>query len=159
MQKSLILLILALFLGACEKMDPNPELRDPIFRDLKDQLAMTEKMKQDEEKQLLEHQKNLKAVVPQTGQIKFAQKRIFDSQNKLTRYEQQIKYWKIRIIERKNHTRERYAQAFHKKEEWPVPTEFIQYQSEKRLREAKLSWDVKSRLERAGEGRSPAKTH
>lgn len=152
-----LLIILLLALVGCEKMDPAPELKDPIYKDLQDQLSSAQKQLSDEIKVLSDHNKALTAVVPQTGQIKYAKKRVFDSQNRISRFEQQVMYWKIRIVERQKHTRREYAQAFHSKKEWPRPEEYQQYLSEKRLRAAKNNWDSRERIENAkAQSRTPS---
>jgi hypothetical protein len=137
--------IISLFLAACNKPEPNPELKDPIYQDFQTELSIVDKNLEGAKKQLAEHEATLAAVVPQTGQIKFAQKRVFDAQNVISTFEQQKKYWMIRAEQRRNYVRKKSMQAFQKGEKWEDPTELEEYMTEKRLRAAKLHWDSKQR--------------
>ena len=75
--------ILLLLLSSCNKPDPNPELKDPIYQDLLKRVKEMDSQIAEETKTLEEHKGALAKVVPQTGQNKYAQKRVFDSENKL----------------------------------------------------------------------------
>ena len=96
---------------------------------------------------LADHKAKLAEVVPQTRQIDFAKRRVFESESRVHRYQQQIKYWKIRIFSRVKYARKSYEQAFAQGRPWPDPKEFQIYQAEKRLRAARLQWDINQRLE------------
>ena len=133
--------------SACEKRDEAPELKDPIYIDMNSQLSAAEKSANDARLKILEGTNELKSAVPQTGQSKLAQKKIFQAEKLKSIYEQQIKYWKIRINERAMQARIEYNKAFTAKEKWPKPEEYERYLSEKRLRLANIQWDAKSRLE------------
>ncbi len=130
----------------CDKPDPTPELGDGIFQDLNAQLAATQKMIADATKQLDEHKANVHKAKPQTGQIKFAEKRVWDTEKAIDLLVQQEKYWKIRIAERKKVARIEYLKAFKDGKSWPDPKELEEYKVEKRLRQAKLQWDVRQRI-------------
>ena len=153
MLKRLLSLTIILFaLSACNKPDPAPELKDPIYSDLTASLAATTQALEAEKKALEEHQKALKEVVPQTGQIKYAQKRVNESQERITKLEQEKQYLELKVEARKSVSRKTYLAAFKKGEPWPDPKEFESYQAEKRLRNAKKTWDVKERIKEAGLG-------
>jgi hypothetical protein len=157
----LLTALVIVLLGACEQRDPAPELKDPIYLDLIAQLSISQRAMAAEEKQLAEFKSKLDDVVPQTKQIDFAKKRVFESQSRMEKHEQQIKYWKIRIVERQKHARRYYNESYSKGEVWPNPKEFQVYQSEKRLRQSKIQWDIRQRLEdfeRASE-RKPSSAH
>lgn len=143
-------LFIILTLTACNKPDPNPELKDPIFADLQTQLGAATQSLEAEKKKLEGFEKDLAAVVPQTGQIKYAQKRVFESQALVNKWEQEKAYLELKIEQRKNTAVKSYKKAFAKKEEWPDPKEWTSYQAEQKLRNAKRSWDVKSRMKEAG---------
>lgn len=97
-------------------------------------------------KELEGFEKDLSLVAPQTGQIKYAQKRVFEAQDKIAKLEQLEKYWKLKAIERKAFSRRKYLEAYSKKETWPNPQEYEEYLAEKKLIEAPRAWNVKSRL-------------
>jgi len=86
-----------LALTACNKPDPNPELKDPIYSDLQTQLTAATQSLEAEKKKLEGFEKDLAAVVPQTGQVKYAQKRVFESQALVTKWEQEKAYLELKI--------------------------------------------------------------
>lgn len=140
------LLLISLALTSCNKPDPNPELKDPIYNDLNSRFASTNQALEAEKKALQEHEASLKEVVPQTGQILYAKKRIYDSQAKIQRLSQEVKYLELKIASRKREAKQSYAEAFKKGEEWPNPTEFTAYEAQNKLRAAKPTWDAGARV-------------
>lgn len=148
----LLLLSLFLMLSACSKPDPNPELKDPIYNEFVS-LAATANSELEAEKKALEgFEKELQDVVPQTGQIKFAQKRINDSKAKISRIQQEKKYFELKVTARKALAKSQYAEAFKNKTVWPDPKEWQTYEMEKKFRAAKKTWDVKERMKQLGVG-------
>jgi hypothetical protein len=146
------LLLLFPLLGACEKKaDPNPELRDPIYSDFKAELGLAEQGIAAEKKTLEGHEQELKEVVPQSGQIKFAQKRIYESRDKITKLEQRKLYFELKIKARMAEARKAYRAAFNKGEEWPDPKEYDEYKVASKLRrDGLIGWNVENRMEQAG---------
>jgi hypothetical protein len=145
-------LLLVPLLGACEKKaDPNPELRDPIYADFKAELAIAEQGIVAEKKTLEGHEQELKDVIPQSGQIKFAQKRIYESRDKITKMEQRKLYFELKIKARLAEARAAYRKAFAKGEEWPDPKEHEEYKVASKLRrDGLIGWNVENRMEQAG---------
>lgn len=141
------ILFVCLFLAACSKPDPQPELKDRIYLDMKSELDISEKALAEVQKTLAEHQAALGKVVPQTGQIRYAQKRVWEAEAATSKIEQQKKYWIIRMDDRKMYVRKKSLESFHKGQEWDDPKEWEAYDTEKRLRRAKLQWDVRQRRE------------
>lgn len=141
----------AIFLGllafSCNKPDAKPELRDPIYQDMMAQKEITARDLAAAQKSLEEHQANLSNVVPQTGQIKYAEKRFWEAKKLVETLSQQEKYWIIRIRERIKYARTAYLKAYEKGESWPDSKEIDEYMAEKRLRQAKKKWDVKQRMD------------
>ncbi|ASD62089.1 hypothetical protein B9G79_00190 [Bdellovibrio bacteriovorus] len=146
------LFLLTFSLIACSKPDPNPELKDPIFNDYQSQLGATSAALESEKKGLEGFEKELAEVVPQTGQIKYAQKRVRESKEKITRLEQEKQYLELKIEARRKEAKRSYSKAFKKGETWPDPQEWASYQTEQRFRNAKKSWDVKERMKEVGLG-------
>ncbi|MNJ91076.1 hypothetical protein D3C87_87210 [compost metagenome] len=157
--KIITLLFLSfLALSGCNKPDPTPELKDPIYGDLNSRLGAVTAELSAEKKVLEGHQLTLSQVTPQTGQIKYAQKRVYESQAKITKMEQEKQYLELKIQERKKESRRSYNKAFQKGETWPDMAEYDSYKAEIRLRNAKRTWDVKERMKSAGilESKAPA---
>lgn len=144
----LLLLFLPPLLLACNKPEANPEARDPLYQELQSQKSLVTKLIADTQKKLEEKKTELNSVKPQTGQIKYAQKRLWETQRALDTLIQQEKYWTLRISEREKVARTDYLKAFREGKPWPDPKEFEEYSVEKRLREAKQDWDQKKRIEK-----------
>ncbi len=138
------LFLTATGLVSCNKRDPNPELSDTIYLDLKSELEIAQKNLAAEEAQHLRVAEELKAVVPQTGQNKFAVKRLFESDNNLDRYKQQVKYFEIAVALRKNQAKSRYLENLTSGgRPWPDQAEIDDYRARLKLQKAKLSWEKK----------------
>jgi hypothetical protein len=148
--KFITAILLILTLTACSKPDPNPELKDPIYSDLQAQVGAATAALEAEKKKLEGFEKDKMEVVPQTGQIKYANKRIYESQAAITRLEQQVEYLKLKVEQRARTAQAAYKKAYANKQEWPDPKEWSSYQAEQKLRNAKRSWDVKARMRDAG---------
>lgn len=140
------------FLVSCEKKDPNPELRDPIYQDLNSQLESTGSsinqitVRIDEIRSAIkdmEQAPNKKKLISQLNEA-------ISVKNKL---EQQQTYWKIRIFDRKSHIRKLSisSQDLYKADQHEIEV----YMSEKKLRQAKNAWDVKQRFQELGAEYSP----
>lgn len=139
-------IVLSLLVISCNKPDPHPELKDPIYSDVTATLASTTQALEAEKKTLDEHLKALGDVVPQTGQIKYAQKRVDESRARIIFLEQEKQYLELKRTARQREARQSYTTAFKKGETWPNPAEWRAYEAEKRLRGAKRNWDVKERM-------------
>jgi hypothetical protein len=143
----ILLLGLSLLLFACNKPDPNPELNDKIYADLKEQAESTKKAIEETQKAIDEHKAEIDKVKPQTGQIKYATKRYWEAQDAMNALVQQKKYWEIRMQQRFHSDQVEYLKAFKEGKPWPNPKEYEEYMSEKRLRQSKSHWDVRKRME------------
>ena len=141
-----VALVLIFGLMGCNKKDPNPELSDEIYKDLVSELDIAKKRVADEENQYARVKKEFEIVVPQTGQIKYAQKRVFESEQNLNSYKQQAKYFEIKLEQRKIFVRERYLESFLKDgRQWPDEEEIKDYRLRLKLQRAKLDWNKKDK--------------
>ncbi len=147
---SRLIILTSFFLLGCEKPNPNPELSDPIYLDLKAQTEELSKALEAEKKGLEEHLINLSKVVPQTGQIKYAQKRVSEAREKVQKIEQELRWFEVRTESRKNFSKKSYMSAWRKKETWPDPKEFEEYKKMKDMRSIPLSWSLKKRYKDLG---------
>lgn len=156
--KILAALILIFLVTGCNKPDPNPQLQDPIYNDLKQTVNALEGLVQAEEKSLEGFEKELSEVIPQTGQIKYAQKRVQETKERLGRLRQEKTYYELKTEAQERISKKSYTKAFQKGEKWPNPRDWEVYQAEKRLRTAKKTWDVKERMRELGLDSEPAST-
>lgn len=140
----LILTIAVLF--GCNKPNPNPELADPIYSDLQNRAQDSQKELDSEKKKLDGFKKELDAVKPQTGEIKYAQKRYFESEAKVQRLEQEVKYYELKAQSRKRFAKQEYMKAFIAGKTWPVPDEAEAYKVHRELSSIPTSWDSRKRV-------------
>jgi len=144
----LSLFLCFLFLG-CNKPDPDPEHLDPIYADLVQMTGATHSELESAKKDLEGHQKELADAVPQTGQNKYAIKRIEEVQARINKLEQLEIYYDLRAKSRLKDDRLSYLKAFNEKKPWPLPEEWEAYEAEKRLRQAPKDWNARTRMEEA----------
>jgi hypothetical protein len=137
-----------LLLG-CEKPNPNPENIDPIYADLQKRQAEAHSQVEGAKKDLESHEKELQDAVPQTGQNKYALKRIEETKEKLNHLEQMELYYEFHVKSRLKDDRISYLKAYKAKKPWPPPEEIEAYEATKRLEEAPRTWDARARLQQA----------
>lgn len=147
---NILLLLIPLFFTSCKKEDPNPELKDAIYQDILAQEGENQKVIADIDKKIEEAKKTLAESKPQTGEIKRNTKRLFDLESTKAKLKQQEMFWKIRKFERLKFVRRN--KSLSTEEEWTTKTksEYEIYLSEKKLRQAKNSWDLKQRFRDEG---------
>jgi len=157
----LFFIALSLCIFGCNKPNPNPEKIDPIYADLQKRYAEYKKYADDEKKTLSEHEKTLKEAKPQTGQIKYAEKRYYESKLRLEKLEQMVRYFEIRIESRLQYARADYLKSWNKKEAWPKANEYSEYLSVIEAQMKRMSWDPKERIKnyKEEEARSKIKTN
>lgn len=144
--KKLVFLVFLGVLSACNKPDPNPELKDPISQDIQSNIKSIEAQLATERKNLADAEGEIKKAVPQTGQIKFARKHYFDVKARMEKLEQELRYYRLREESRKYEARADYLKAFDKKEAWPSPEEFENYKIAESARKKSRNWSVKERI-------------
>lgn len=150
LMKTSLILILMTFLVACTKRDPTPELRDPLF------LALENAKKEAEQSLVVAHEHLAEAealmvkVVPQTGQIKYATKRLQGAKLQVTRASQQVRYFEIKIEAQRFRSREEYTVAHFAKQPWPRENDREDFLTMKREYEKERAWSSKSRRENLG---------
>lgn len=148
MKFRIFMLIFCVFAAGCNKPNPNPEHLDPIYAELEKEKKDMESAISAESKQLAEFKEALAAVKPQTGQIKYAEKRYYESLAKVEKMKQMLSYLEIHIESRKKSAKRAYLKAFYKKEPWPDPKEYETYKAQKQLEAAPRAWDAKARIEK-----------
>lgn len=154
MRHFLLIIIFLPILIACEKPHAEPEKLDPIYEDLGKEQAKVSAAIKATEKELEGFEKELKQVVPQTGQVKYAQKRVHDTKKKIEKLKQIEEYWKLRVESRKRWAREKYLAAYKEKKPWPQKEEWDEYVMQRKLEAAPRNWDIRERLEQSKLGLS-----
>lgn len=144
----LYVFIVLLLLTSCKKPNPHPELIDPIYADLQKSLGEYKKLADDEKKKIDDFEKELKAVKPQTGQIRYAQKRLFESQRQYEKLQQMVQYYEVRVESRLKHARSEYLKAWNDNKEWPQKSEYSEYESIKNSQPTNLNWNQNERIKK-----------
>lgn len=145
--KSFFVVIFSFFLISCNKPDPNPELKDPIYLDLVAATSAVTNQLENEKKTLADHRKTLREVALQTGQNKYAEKRVRESAERINKLEQEKQYLELKVEAHKRAAKKSYLQAFKNGEAWPDEKEWNSYKTEKKLQSASKTWSAKSRIE------------
>lgn len=146
----LLVVTFSLFLLSCNEKEPNPELKDSIYQDMQAQEGETQKNFAEIQKKIEEARKALLESKVQTGEVKRNTRKYDDLVAQKTKFEQQLVYWKARKYERMKFVRMKALKL--SKEEWVEYSkkEYEFYLSEKKLRQAKNSWDIKQRFRDSG---------
>lgn len=139
--KNLFAVLFLCFFVGCNKPDATPETSDEIYGDLLQELDVANKGLESEIKNLEKLQQEQVKVVPQTGQIKFSQKKIFETQNTIAKLQQQKQFFEIKVELRKNEVRDRYLAARRGGKPWPDLAEIQNYKSTIKLQRDKLTWE------------------
>lgn len=140
--KSFFLLILLVTLSSCAKTVANPEVSDEIYIDLQQELGLATKALDEEEKNLISVKKEREAAIPQTGQIKFSNKRVSDSEERVNQLRQQKLYFEIKVEARKEYVRNRYAESHRKGgRPWPDKNEADLYRAVMKFNKDKIAWE------------------
>lgn len=140
--KCLLFIAVMAFLAACNQKDPNPEHLDGIYKDLVAELNLARRNLELEEKSLATLIKEKALVVPQTGQIKFANKKIADAEEKIMIMRQRVAFFEISASQRAEHAKIKYEESLRSGgKPWPDKEELALYNSVTKFQRDKLAWD------------------
>ncbi len=140
--KCLLFAIFAIILTSCTQANPNPETRDEIYKDLVSELEIAEKAYEAEEKQQEKLKAEFAKALPQTGQVKYASKKLKDSADRLNAIGQQKTYFGIKIEQRKAYVQSRYQESMKDPTRpWPDEKELELYRSVVKFNRDKIAWD------------------
>lgn len=138
-----IMLAMLLLLIGCKKEDPNPELLDPIYKDLDGRAGAAQKSLDDELKKQADLKISLEKAEPNSIDLKNATRDLEKSQHLSLEFDQRARFYKIRAKRRLLVDRITYKAAFAKGETWPDPREYSDYQVNTRLMEAPRNWGLR----------------
>lgn len=134
-------ILLLFFLTGCTQADPNPELSDPVYRDLKKELTLAEESLAFAKEELLARQEGLRNVVPQTGQIKTLQNKVFQAESEIARLNQQRLFFEISVEQRRLHVNTRYADSLRGGNPWPDKKELQDFEKAQKFQREKIAWE------------------
>ncbi len=146
-------------LTACSSEDPNPELKDPIFADLIKRLEHHTKGVDEGTNAVKDLVEKLEKAEPNSIEKKDIQKELAKTRIKLRDNQQWATYYKIRVERRKVMDKIEYRRALAQGKEWPDPTDYSDYQVNRRVVEINRNWGarVPKLADRLPSSHSPAK--
>lgn len=144
----LILLTTGLF--GCNRKQQNPELVDPLYVELERQKKAAETDLKSAQEAQLEAESNMEKVKPQTGQIKYATKRLNEAKNRVIKAKQLVLYFALKIEARMWSAREEYLSSYYDKSPWPNPEPLEVFKLNQRLSLSERDWSSKKRREALG---------
>lgn len=142
-QWSLVTLATFVCLVGCKSKLENPELVDPIYKDLSQQVETIQREIEAEAKAMDKAKKEMEAAAPRSREKVVARRDFMKFKERVERLTQNLRYYEIRRDRRKAEDQKSYAIAFEKGEPWPNMEEYEQYLAVKRLREAPQIWDAR----------------
>ncbi len=134
---------LMLALVACKQENPNPELLDPIYKDLKARADSYSKNYEETKAQIATLRESEQKAEPHTIELKDIRRDLAKALKQQVGNEQLARYYKIRAERRRVLGRRAYREAFAKGEEWPKPEEYTDYLVNIRLHEINLNWNAR----------------
>ena len=137
------LLYVALILVGCKKEDPNPELLDPIFKDLEARAAAYGRNVEEAKAKIGPLKEQIEKTEARSIDLKNLEKELAKEKIKLMNSEQLERYYKIRAERRKLTGRLAYKKAFSADQPWPDPREYSDYLVNIRLQEANRNWGAR----------------
>lgn len=138
--QTICLAFMLLILIGCKSRNPNPELLDPIYKDLTSIYKESEKLVKELEKNQLENMKELELAGANGMDLKVARKKIRETSQKINQATQMRDYSRIRMEMRRVNGRRAYFDAYSKDKPWPEPSEYQNYLTHKRLKGAPMNW-------------------
>lgn len=137
-------LMIALFsLTGCKSEDPNPELKDPIYKDLQSLSSEHQKNFEEQKKHREELELSMQKLEVNSLDLKKARLDLDKTLRVMRDAEQKALYYKIRAERRRVEGRLAYKIAFHQGKEWPDPAEYSGYLVNKRVNEINLNWNAR----------------
>jgi len=125
----------------CESEDPNPELKDPVYKDLKGKADSHEKTILENKKRLDELLVALEKTEANSIEQKDVRRDIAKAKETIGNSEQWHRYFKIRAERRAVVDKIAAREAKREGKPWPDPAEYSDYQVNSRLRDAPRNWN------------------
>lgn len=129
-------------ISGCRREDPQPELSDYIYIDLKNEVQAGERNVEEFKKKLASAEESFRISAARTIDRRTAKDEITKYTDALNRASEQLEYYKIRLSRRYAETRYNYRVAFREGRAWPPEKEFEYYQVQKKLANAPKAWSA-----------------
>jgi len=136
-----LLIVTLMSLAACDREDPNPHEKDPIYLDLVVKSKQHKGVIDESKKSLAELLASLERAEPNSMEVKDLRRKIASEKRKILNSEQWEKYFRIRAERRKVVDQISAHEAYVQKKQWPDPDEYSDYQVNNRLHEVSMNWN------------------
>lgn len=153
----LISLISTLLISGCNKPDPQPWVKDPIFQDMQVKKKELEARLASAVDQGKKFEEMLARSTPQTGQEKNARGKVENQKLIIEKTKQELQQYKFAIESRVEQSQKEYMKAFVDKKPWPSPEEFESYKIKDKLASRSRTWKVSERIKESKAGSAPPK--
>jgi len=130
-------------LVGCSKPMDNPEIKDPIYLDLKKLADEYSKTVVDTQKKKAEAYKKFLETPANTLDKKLEYRNYAKIEKEYKKAHDMAQYYQIRMERRKIEGKLAYLESYEKKEEWPKPEEYKAFLTNQKLRNAPTSWDAR----------------
>lgn len=100
-----------IFFAACEKRDPAPEAKDPVYKETAAQLDLAKVDLGINNREIDEINKSWSLSKPQTGEGKVYEKRLNEAKNIDVYLKQRVRFYEIALEERKMHVQRKYLES------------------------------------------------
>lgn len=156
-----VFFVLSLTLVSCNKELSQPELKDPIYKDLLKEQKKYEDLAIDTEIQFRKLETEKKKWEARSLKRALSKKNFYKLKKQWKEYTQWAQYYKLRAISRLRQDRKSYKEAFRKGKVWPPPEEYRLYLIEKKLKNAPRKWTRKagSSMEKEDSEKQKASSH
>ena len=141
-----LLLIPFAFSFGCNKPDPQPWVKDPIYQDMQAKKKEIEARLAGAVEQGKKFEEMLARATPQTGQEKNARGKVENQRQIIEKIRQELEQYKFALESRVEQTQRDYMKAFLEKKPWPNPEEFESYKVREKLASRSRTWKVSERI-------------
>jgi hypothetical protein len=139
-----LLSVLFAFTG-CQGPDPLAYLKDPLYQEIEKDMKAAQGEIAETEKAVVAAQADLKSATPQTGQIKYAKKKLFEAEYRSRMANQRLVALTIQLDSQKWIAKEESLLAIQNKKEWPTKDALELYNLQKQLILNDRDWSYKKR--------------
>ncbi len=136
------MLFIFLFLAGCDNLDKTPELRDPVYQDMKSEESRVKKEIDAKTKELKGLQETYLELVDSDYQKKLTREDIYRIKNEIKKLEQMMEYHMISAESRQIYARKQYLEYFKagKDKDWPPTGIKEKYETQKKMATTSKQW-------------------
>lgn len=134
--------VIFLFLTACDKPESNPELKDSVYLDMKNEEARYKKEMDAKLKELESYNESYAELPDSDYQKKMTRADIYRTKNEIKKLKQMEAYYRVSAESRQIFARKQYLEYYKtgKGKDWPPSEAKTRYEAQKKLANTPKSW-------------------